>query len=188
MKSIRFGRFLLLPLLLLVLSGCEQFKEAWADATDPNASSWGKKYEPKYVMALFQIVKYPRAGELESEITTFDGEKIWINTNQFFSSKHVKEIKLLPRADRPDTYDIALNLDDRGCRIWTILANEFRGKEILMMLDGYYQCRFSPQPLSSEEATWVVIQHPFDEVTARGLEKYAKENYEHFNPSPTRLF
>ena len=175
---------------LLFFNGCRQIKEAWNDALNPStpAFSFGEPYKAKYVMALFQIVNYPRAGELESEISTFDGQKIWINTNQFFSSKNVKEIRMLPRTDRPDCYDLALNLDDRGCRIWTILSHEYRGKELVLMIDGYYQCTFSPQPLANESSTWVVIQHPFDEVTAKGMVKYSQDNYSHLNPSPTRLF
>ncbi len=173
---------------VLGLCGCEQFQEAWEEATTQKESSWGQSYEPKYVMGMFQIVKYPRAKDLESEITTFTGEKIWINTNQFFSSKNVKEIKLIPRADRPDAFDLSVRLDDRGMRLWTVMAQEFRGREVVLMIDGVYQCRFEPLPLKSDEDEWAVIRYPFDEVTANALVKYAKKNYGHFNPSPSRLF
>ncbi len=177
-------------LLLFCVTGCEAFSEAWKEATSPEASksTWGEEYKPKYVMTLFQIVDYPRAGDLEAEISTFDGKKVWINTNQFFSSKNIKDIKLLPRADQPDTYDLAIQLDDRGVRIWTMMALEFRDRKVAMMIDKYYEGAFIPQPLANEEATWVIIKFPFNQVTAAGLQKFAKKNYEHFNPSPTSLF
>jgi len=28
----------------------------------------------------------------------------------------------------------------------------------------------------------VVISYPFDEVTAKGMEKFSKKNYKHLNP------
>lgn len=176
--------------LLLGIAGCEAFSDAWKDAMNPETSksSWGEEYKPKFVMTLFQIVDYPRAGDLEAEISTFDGKKVWINTNQFFSSKNIKDIKLLPRADQPDTYDLALQLDERGVRMWTIMAIDFRDKKVAMMIDKYYEGSFSPQPLASEDATWVVIKYPFNQVTAAGLQKFAKKNYEFFNPSPTSFF
>ena len=36
--------------------------------------------------------------------------------------------------------------------------------------------------LPDVDANWVVIGYPFDEVTAKGMEKYAKKNYKHLNP------
>ncbi len=173
---------------LLAVTGCETLNEAWEEALTPSKSTFGEEYQPKYVLALYQVVKYPRAGDLEAEISTFDGKKLWINTNQFFSSKQVKDIKLLPRADRPDCYDIALQLDERGSRIWTMMSLQFRDEPVAMMIDKYFQCTFNPQPLDSDEETWVVIKYPFDQVTAHGLQKYAKQNYKYFNPSPTSLF
>ncbi len=177
-------------ILTLVLAGCESFETAWSEALASSGGnvSWGEEYKPKYVLSLFQIVDYPRAGDLEAEISTFDGKKIWINTNQFFSSKHVKDIKLLPRVDRPDCFDLALQLDERGCRIWTMMALEFREKQVAMTIDKYYQCSFNPEPLATEETNWVTIKYPFDKVTATGLQKHAKKNYKHYNPSPTSLF
>lgn len=185
-KSILYSTLLLAA--LAVLTGCETLSDAWDEAMKPSTSSWGEKYKPRYVLGFFQIVKNPRAGDLEAEISTFDGRKIWINTNQFLSSKNIKEIKALPRVDRPDCFDIALNLDDRGCLIWSSLAAEFREKPIVLMADNFFQCTFIPQPLGAVDETWVVIHYPFDEVTAKGMEKFGKTNYKHFNPSPTSLF
>ncbi len=173
---------------LPLMNGCDEFKEAWEDAMTPTKSAFGEEYQPKYVMSLYQVVKYPRAGDLEAEISTFDGKKLWINTNQFFSSKQIKDIKLIPRTDRPDCYDLALQLDERGSRIWTMMSLQFRDDPVAMLIDKYFQCTFNPQPLDSDEESWVVIKYPFDQVTAQGLQKYAKQNYKYFNPSATSLF
>ena len=192
MKFRRMGAGLLLGLgMLALLPGCAQVKEAFrtaitgeSDCEDPYSS----EFKPKYALGLYQIVKYPRAGKLESELTTFDGKTVWINTNQFFSSKNIEEVRLLPRSDRPDAYDLEVKLDRRGKILWSMLAANYRNEPMALLLDGIYVNAFSPQPLAHEDAEWVVIPGPFDAVTAAGILKYAKKNHEYFNPSATSWF
>ena len=71
---------------------------------------------------------------------------------------------------------------DSGVRIWTMLAQQFSEEPLVMLIDDYYQCSFCPRPLSDVDTNWVVISYPFDEVTAKGMEKYAKKNFQHLNP------
>lgn len=181
-------RYAVMGLLLAFCGGCEMFEEAWNESMNSSSSgsggSWfGEDYKPKYRFGLFAQVKYPRGlRELERQITTFEGKKIWINTNQFLSSAHVQEIRRIPRADIEKTYDLALKLSDPGVRIWTMLAQQFSEEPLVMMIDDYYQCSFCPQPLPDVDSNWVVIGYPFDEVTAKGMEKYAKKNFQHMNP------
>jgi hypothetical protein len=175
---------------LAMIAGCETFHEAWDDALNKKGGWTQEAYKPKYVIGIFRYVKYPRAGELEKEISTIDGRKFWINTVQLFSSQNIKEIRLLPRLDRPDKFDIAINLDARGVSLWTLMATEYRDQPLAVMIDSLPYDSFVPQPLSAEGETWVTLasEKSFDEVTAAGLQKFAKENYKHFNPSPTKFF
>ena len=124
----------------------------------------------------------PAMRELERQIVTFEGKRLWINTNQFLSSRHVQEIRKMPRADVPGAYDLALKLSDSGVRIWTMLAQQFSQEPMIMLIDDYYQCSFNPQPLADVDTNWVVISFPFDEFTAKGMEKYAAKNFKHLNP------
>lgn len=181
---------LLCGAVLLLAGGCEIMQEAWEESMNPEAGSMGRSgnwfsedYKPRYLFALYAPVKYPRGlRDLERQISTFEGKKLWINTNQFLSSRHVREIRKMPRTDVPGAYDLALRLSDPGTRIWTMLAQQFRHEPIIMLIDDYYQCSFNPQPLADEDSNWVVISYPFDEVTAKGMEKYAEKNFKHLNP------
>lgn len=177
-------------MMLGLFSGCAVIQEAWEESMNSSGGSTGRggdwfseSYKPKYLFALYSQVKYPRGlRDLERQIVTFEGKRMWINTNQFLSSRHVREIRKLPRADVPGAYDLALELSETGVRIWTMLAQQFRHEPIIMLIDDYYQCSFNPQPLADEDSNWVVISYPFDEVTAKGMEKYAEKNFKHLNP------
>ncbi|MDD3155708.1 MAG: hypothetical protein PHS41_12660 [Victivallaceae bacterium] len=179
---------LLLPLfaaaiVLLAGSGCHEFKAQFRELFGP-----GFNYTPKYVLTLHRIVRYPRGNELETQIRTFDGQKIWIGTNQYFSSKYFTEIALVPRIDKPNFYDLKLKLDNRGKLIWMQLCAEFQGQKVAIMIDGVYSGEFVPIALVSEEEDWVTLVGPFNNLVAEGMMKYASDNYLHFNPSTSSLF
>ncbi|MBR4956595.1 MAG: hypothetical protein IKZ31_02450 [Lentisphaeria bacterium] len=173
--------------VVLLAGGCDTVREAWEESMNTSGGRSGDwfsdEYKPKYLFALYAPVKYPRGlRELERQIVTFEGKRLWINTNQFFSSRHVLEIRKMPRTDVPGAYDLALRLSDSGVRIWTMLAQQFNHEPMIMLIDNYYQCSFNPQPLADVDTNWVVISYPFDEVTAKGMEKYAGKNFKHLNP------
>ena len=172
--------------VVLLAGGCDTVREAWEESMNSSArgGDWfGEAYKPRYLFALYTPVKYPRGlRELERQIVTLEGKRLWINTNQFFSSRHVLEIRKMPRTDVPGAYDLALRLSDSGVRIWTMLAQQFNHEPMIMLIDNYYQCSFNPQPLADVDTNWVVISYPFDEVTAKGMEKYAGKNFKHLNP------
>ncbi|MBO5762758.1 MAG: hypothetical protein J6R85_02715 [Lentisphaeria bacterium] len=189
LKKILF--FLAVPGMML-LAGCEAFQQAWDEALHPeeqdsNGEGFFSEYKPKYVLNFNQLVRYPRAGDLETKIRTFEGKEIWINTNPNMTSRHIRQIRMTPRLDAK-TYNLALQLSDTGARIWTMMALQGPGDSFALMLDGHYFCSFVPAPLADEDANWVMIDYPFDEVTAKGLVKYSRKNYDHFNPSATSLW
>ena len=111
--------------ILLAAGGCEAFKEAWEEAMDPEAETTDNPNSPefkrKYVVHLNAIVKYPRAGELEREINTFDGKTIWINTNQLFSSKNIRDAKAVARPGNPEIFDLQFKVDRFGKLQWQLL-------------------------------------------------------------------
>ncbi len=183
----KFVWMLTMAAMTALLCGCEAIEDAWNESTskddDSGFSFFGEPYTPKYVIAFFEEVRYPRAGELEQEVTTFDGRKLWINTNQLMSSKHIREVKLEQRIDQPDRYDLKLRLTESGCRIWTLMALKYQDEKVALFLDNHYIGSFNPEPLADEDAEWVAIRYPLDEVTARGVEKYARKNFKNYNPS-----
>jgi hypothetical protein len=175
--------FILLILsIFVVLSGCETLDLSWKDIMDADADSdfsFGQEYEPKYVLTFHQVVKYPRATLLEKKIATYDGRELWINTNYFLSSKNIKDIKLKKRPSS-GLYDLVLELDRRGRMQWDLLSLNFRGQKMALLIDGVYYRKITPAVIAGE-GSYVVLHGPFDTVTAKGINKYGKDNYEHYN-------
>ena len=142
--------------------------------------------EPKRIITVNSIVKYPRAKELEKEIPTFTGRKVWINNNSFIHSKSIKNIELLPRDPEGHFYDLKLHLNNHGRLIWMQLSAGFSYQQLAFVVDGMFYRSFIPKPLSKEqeegeEDSFAIIEGPFDKFTAEEIKKYSKTNYEYFN-------
>jgi hypothetical protein len=136
--------------------------------------------EPKYIITVNSIVKYPRAKELEKEIDTFTGRKIWVNTNSFIHAKSIEEIKLIPRDKEGNFYDLELKLSNHGKLIWMQLSTAYSYKKLAFVVDGVFYRSFIPKPIK-EGDDYALVEGPFDKYTAEQLKKYAKTNFEYFN-------
>ena len=181
-------------LAVFAAAGCESLDLTWDDVlgrksdSSPSGSSSSGKYEPKYAMTFHEVVAYPRAESIEKEIVTFDGRKLYINSNFFVSSREVIRAKMIERKDQKDFYDLSLNLSRRGKMRWMAMVVNFRNSEIAIMLDGSYYRSFTPEVITDEDTEWVLVPGPFDPVTAKGIVKYAEKNYDFYNPDSRKSF
>lgn len=175
----------------LAITGCESLDLSWDEILGKSKSSENSnnngKYEPKYVLTFHLIVQYPRAEEIEKMITTFDGRKLWINTNFLAHTRDIKQVKLIERKDKKDFYDLALQLDNRGKMKWIQLTAHSNNSEIAVLVDGMFYREFTPEVITDEDVEWIVIPGPFDPVTAKGIVKYAQKNHEFYNPDINRI-
>lgn len=184
--------YTILPTLaaLFFLPGCEQMKDAFNQAMmeevvseDPNSDN----YKPRYVVGIFSIVKYPRAGNLEKEIQAMDGKTVWINTNQNFSSKNFRDAKVISRPGDPDLCDLQLRTTRQGKMLWDLLAGNYRDEAVAFVVDGIYFGSFVPEP-SVDSNDWVTLRVGIDPVTAKGIARFAAKNYLHYNPDAKSWF
>ena len=178
--------------ILLAAGGCEAFKEAWEEAMDPEAETTDNPNSPefkrKYVVHLNAIVKYPRAGELEREINTFDGKTIWINTNQLFSSKNIRDAKAVARPGNPEIFDLQFKVDRFGTLQWQLLSGNHNDEPVALVVDGVYFASFYPEPADDDASSWVTLRVGINPVTARGIARNAKKNYTNLNPDTSSWF
>ncbi|MBS1453376.1 hypothetical protein FYJ85_06715 [Victivallaceae bacterium BBE-744-WT-12] len=178
--------------ILLAAGGCEAFKEAWEEAMDPEAETTDNPNSPefkrKYVVHLNAIVKYPRAGELEREINTFDGKTIWINTNQLFSSKNIRDAKAVARPGNPEIFDLQFKVDRFGKLQWQLLSGNHNDEPVALVVDGVYFASFYPEPADDDASSWVTLRVGINPVTARGIARNAKKNYTNLNPDTSSWF
>jgi len=179
-------------LVICLAGGCEAFREAWDDAMDPDADVTdnpnSEDYHRKYVVELNAIVKYPRAGELEKEIRAFSGNTIWINTNQLFSSKNIKEARAIARPGNPDVFDLQFKVDRFGKLQWQVLTGNYREVPVALVVDGVYFGSFYPEPAANDSTNWVTLRVGINPVTARGIARNAHKNYINLNPDSRNWF
>jgi len=164
----KYNRLLSMALLTMGLSlviGCEAFKMK----------------KPTKIITVHEIVKYPRAKQLEKEIMTFSGDKIWINSNPFLHSKSVEEIKLIPIEGQKDFYNLELKLDRHGALVWMQLSVGFAHKRLAFVIDDVYYRSFIISQKTTENDHKIVIKGPFDKITAESLKEHAKDNYKYYN-------
>ena len=172
MKKNKMVNAFTLFLLLGFLCGCEtiDFEKT--------------KKDPSYVLTINEIVKRPRAKELEKEVPTYGGKTICVNTNAFLHSRNVQEIEIIPSAQKKGFYDLELKLDYHGKNVWMQLSVNHAYTELAFLIDGVFYRAIMPDRISSEEEDLVYLRGPFDPVTAKSLKDNAAANYKYFNGEP----
>lgn len=181
---------LLVLLLALSFCGCEEFKEALeagaVNYDDPNSEN----FRPRFVIGVFTIVEYPRASDLEKELSMPNGRTVWINTNQHFSSKNLREVRVVPRPGNPDVCDLQFKLNRQGKVQWQMLAGSNREMPVVLVVDSRYAGKFIPEFPDDEDFSndWVTLRVGVDPYTAKGIARFAKRNYIYYNPDTASWF
>ena len=180
MKKMIFSALCSLSALLL-LPSCDTLKtlENMQSSEFLNPSVF--ETTPDYVLSIHEVVRYPRSEELEQEVTTFDGKRIYINTNSMIHSRNISKIEITLNKKDPQFCDLKLTLDRRGKMLWGNLATMFKRRDVALMVDGILYRVFKPAQLG-EEAEAVIITGPFDRNTALNIAKNSEKNYGIFNP------
>ncbi|MBR2373463.1 MAG: hypothetical protein IKA87_04455 [Lentisphaeria bacterium] len=173
---------------LFCCSGCEILQEAMdagaLDTDNPNSED----YRPRFVVGIFSIVYYPRASELEKPVRDLSGREIYINTNQNFSSKNLRDVKIVVRPGNPELCDLKLRLDRRGKVQWQLLAGRHRDEQVAFVVDGKLLAKFVPELPEDENANWVFVRVGIDHFHAKNIVKFAKKNYIFYNPDSSNFF
>jgi hypothetical protein len=175
--------------LLVFTAGCEILEEAleggkgW-DTENPNNDD----YEPRFVVGVFSIVQYPRATDLERPVRDLDGREIYINSNQNFSSKNLRDTKIVVRPGNPELCDLKFKLDRRGIAQWQILAGNHRDEAVAFVVDGKLLARFIPETPDEDDPKWIFLRVGIDHFHAKNIVKYARKNYVYYNPDSSNFF
>lgn len=136
--------------------------------------------KPQRIITINSVVKYPRAKDLEKEIMTFSGQKVWVNTSSYLHSKSIEEIELVKRDPEGNFYDLKLKLSNHGKLIWMQISTGYSFQQLGIVIDGLFYRTFKPQPMGKDD-DYATIEGPFDKYTAEQVKKYAKTNYDFFN-------
>ena len=71
---------------------------------------------------------------------------------------------------------------------WMILAGNNKNREVVMIVDDRYVGSFIPENYQDGTKDWVRVRAGVDNYTARGIVKFAKKNYEFYNPEAKNWF
>lgn len=187
MKSLKLRYLTLLACGMFLFSGCEIFREALEESyTSEDPSS--DEFETRFNIGIFEVVKYPRATMLEREINIDHENTVCINTNALFSSKRIRQARAIPRPGNPDIYDLEIRIDRMGKTQWMMLTGGNKNREVVMMVDDRYAGSFIPESYQNGSKDWVRVRIGVDNYTARGIVKFAKKNYEYYNPEAKNWF
>lgn len=163
--------------LTVMLCGCKAFEDM--------------NYKPAYVMSFYEVLNRPGMAELlEQDVRDpVTGKVYWFNKNQFFDSKHIMDVEIIPDKETAGYYNLYFKLNHAGMSHWVAMCGHT--DRLIMMLDGSYYAVFSQKlemrdNKSSEE--WVRCNVKLDEITAKGIKEHAVKNYEHYNPDNSKLF
>jgi len=173
-----FFSLIALSLACVLIGGCEF--EKWA--SEEKGAEDKDDGQPHYVITINEMVKYPRAEQLEREIPTFDGRTIWVNTNPYLHSRNIESIELIPAPDQKGFYHLKCKLNRRGKMLWMQLSAQFANRQVAFLVDGVFYRAFTPQPIQNEESMEIIIEGPFDVYTAKTLQRFAPINYKIFVP------
>lgn len=144
--------------------------------TDPDM--WSKTQEPaKNVVSIHKIIKYRRGEGVERTIKSYFEDDVCINRIQELDSSEIKSIEAVPMQDEDSSYNLKLNLTERGVKYWIALSIESKGTNLAFVVDGMLYRRFKPRLIYDDETTSVIVDGPFDRATAMGIQNQSKLNY-----------
>lgn len=168
MKTLKI--FACLSLIAFILSGCE--------LTEP------KPQKPEYLISINEIIKYPRATQLEKEIPTIAGTTKWINTAPYLFSNCIRMIETIPNENDKNFMDLKLELNSRGKLLWNQLSADIMYKDLgFVVNDVLYRRLNSDMILKDKEKDEIILlKLKLDPVTAKCIADASKSNYKYFNP------
>ncbi len=157
-------------LILLIVSGCETLENF--------------NYEPQAVIGVYRLSHGMDGKDLDLVIQRVTGKPIHVVKNPLLHSKHIEEVRIhfMEEKDHIKNYAIYMKLSRLGKRVWTQVSIGFRDEPLIFTIDGIFYKGFNTKRmLSFDEEEWVLLVDKVDESTALDLEKYSKQNFEHYD-------
>ena len=129
------------------------------------------------VIEIREIILLRRGTDKEEMVPTMFSNDICLNTNILLRTADVKEIRAIPIEKQKPYYSLELKLTERGKRHWIGLSLPNKGKHVAFLIDGIVYRTFVPRMLYDDVTDSIIIDGPFDPVTAKKLESNSARNY-----------
>lgn len=165
--------------LMMGASSCDP-EDTFATLMDPDAAAEMAK-PAEYVVSIHKIIRYPRSEMIELQIPSYFGDDIVVNRNYYLHSKEITKIDIVERKNEPGFYDVVLHLTNRGQKMWIGLSVANRNTPMAFVIDGNNYRNFIPKMIMNDAEMSVMIDGPFDQATALGLQKNSERNHKKIN-------
>jgi len=136
---------------------------------------------PKGAISIHEIVKYPKANEMEQKIPSYFGNEITINRVPLLFYKEIENVTAVPRAGDPNFYDLKLKMTTRGRKMWIGLSVPNQRTPLAFVIDGMYYRSFKPRMIYDDTTDEVIVDGPFDQATALEIQNNAAKNHRKSN-------
>ena len=136
---------------------------------------------PRAVVTIQSIVRNKQAEMVEKMIPTYSGSEICVNSVPLINSKYIKSIEAVKRDGDANYYDLKLNLNDTGRKLWIALSNNNMNERVAFVIDGMFYRSFKPRLLYDDFSTEIIIDGRFDQATALEIQNQSKLNYDKLN-------
>jgi hypothetical protein len=160
----------LIGLIAVFIAGCE--------LTEP------KPEKPDYLVSINEIIKYPRASQIEKEIPTITGTTKWISTAPYLFSNAIEKIEAIPNESDKNFFDLKMKLNYRGKLMWTQLFAEMLYKDMGFIINDILYRRLTQNTVVQEvgKDDVVILKLKLDSITANAIANASEKNYRYFNP------
>ena len=143
---------------------------------DPD--NWEEMQKPaKNVVSIHEVIRHKTGDSIERTVSSYFGDDVTIHAMQLLDSSEITNIQPIPIAGDQGFYNLRFDLTERGRKLWINLSVQHKGTELAFVIDGTVYRGIKPRMLSSDEATSVIVDGPFDQATAMALQNNAKFNY-----------
>ena len=132
---------------------------------------------PKNVVSIHEVIRHKSGESIERTVASYFGDDVTIHSMQLIDSSEIKNISYIPIPGDQGFYNLRLDLTERGRKLWINLSVQYKGRELAFVIDGTVYRGIKARMLSSDEATSVIVDGPFDQATALALQNNAKFNY-----------
>jgi len=169
MKILKF--FLLIVSLTMFFVACELMKP------QPD--------KPDYLISINEIIKYPRASQLEKEIPTIAGTTKWISTSPYLFSNCIKKVEILPNEKDKNFCDLKLELNSRGKLLWNQLSADIIYKEMAFVVNDVLYRKLTSDMIErdKDKDEVIILKLKLDPVTAKSIAEFSETNYLYYNPN-----
>ncbi|HPN84313.1 MAG TPA: hypothetical protein PK821_03155 [Victivallales bacterium] len=147
-----------------------------------------EQWKPDYLVSVNEIIKYPRASQVEKEIPTVAGTTKWISTSPYLFSNSIEKIETIPNSTDKNFFDLKMKLSYRGKLMWNQLCADISFKEMAFIVNDVLFRKLTPDMVRNEEGKddIIIFALKLDPVTAKAIADASEKNFKYFNPEDER--